>query len=327
MSPAGPRRNRVAADPDAAANAAQGAGEPGNTRHILVIANPTAGGFNAKTLEDIATRLRAGGHRVQVQLTRRAGEIGTTCADPALKADVVVIAGGDGSVNEAITGFGDRPDPPALAVIPFGTANVLARELKLPFKPERISEMILSGRSKPLHYGLANGHPFVLMASAGFDAEVVHAIPLDLKRRFGKLAYVLTALKVAFSRRKGADINVTTGGETIRCRLAVITNGKCYGGPFIICPEADVTEPGLYLVALRHDNIAASLWAGIALVSGRINRVKSIIKRSLTHAEINSFAPVATQIDGDPFGTTPLVVEAADRAIPLITIQTADGPT
>ncbi|NRG19785.1 YegS/Rv2252/BmrU family lipid kinase [Rhizobiales bacterium] len=283
-----------------------------------MIANPTAGGFNAGTLEEVAARLRTGLHEVHVQLTQRAGEIDAICADPALKADVVVIAGGDGSINEAITGFGDRPDPPALAVIPFGTANVLAQELKLPFKPQKIAEMIMADRRKPLHYGLANGHPFVLMASAGADAEAVHAIPLDLKRRFGKLAYVLTALKIAFSGRRGADIDITTEGETIRCRLAVITNGKCYGGPFVICPQASVTEPGLHLVALRRDDIAACLWAGLSLALGRLHKTRNVITRPLVHAEIRSSAPVAAQIDGDPFGMTPLIVEAADHAIPFI---------
>ncbi|WP_208999863.1 diacylglycerol/lipid kinase family protein [Stappia sediminis] len=295
-----------------------GAVEPGQARRILIIANPTAGGFNARTLEEIAEKLRTGGHHVHIQLTRRAGEIGATCAGPTLKADVVVIAGGDGSINEAITGFGERADPPALAVVPFGTANVLAQELKLPFKPARIAEMILADRRKPLHYGLANGHPFVLMASAGVDAQVVHAIPLDLKRRFGKLAYVLTALKIAFSGRKGSDIEVLTQGETIRCRLAVITNGKCYGGPFVICPEAAVTEPGLHLVALRRDDIAASLWAGIALALGRIHKARNVITRPVSHAEIRSSAPVAAQIDGDPFGMTPLVVEAVQNTVPII---------
>ena len=91
-----------------------------------------------------------------------------SAADPALNVSTLVIAGGDGSINEALTGFQDHPDPPQLAVIPFGTANVLALELGLPRTPRAIAEMIFQERTKPLHYGIANGRPFVLMASTGF---------------------------------------------------------------------------------------------------------------------------------------------------------------
>lgn len=146
---------------------------------VLIVANPTSGGYSAEFLDDVRNRLEDLGCKTEIRLTRRAGEIGDICADPSLPVQTLVVAGGDGSVNEALTGFQNHPAPPQLGIIPFGTANVLALELGLPRNAKAIAELIRRGKTRQLHYGLANGRPFVLMASAGFDAEVVHAVPLS----------------------------------------------------------------------------------------------------------------------------------------------------
>lgn len=290
-------------------------------RTILILANPTAGGFRAAVLDRIAERLRDEGRRVEIRLTNHAGEIGEICSNPNLAIDVLVIAGGDGSINEALTGFENIVAPPALAVVPFGTANVLACELKLPKRAGAIADMILRRRTKGLHYATANGRPFVLMASAGFDAEVVHAVPLPLKRRLGKLAYVLIALKVAFSRPRAeikVEINGEAGREMLECRLAVVTNSSCYGGPFVLCPQASASQEGLYLVALRKDSFPALVRVGIALLLGRLSSARDIVMRPVDQVTLHAQEPVAVQIDGDPFGTTPVEVNPGKRSLTII---------
>lgn len=286
-------------------------------RRTLIIANPTSGGFRRPVLERIAERLRAAGRAVELRLTTHAGEIGEICSDPHLAVDVLVIAGGDGSINEALTGFENILAPPALAIVPFGTANVLAHELGLPKKADAVADMILRRRTRNLHYGTANGRPFLLMVSAGFDALVVHAVPLALKRRLGKLAYVVTALKQAMHPRH-EDLVVDIDGETIACRLAVLTNAAHYGGPFVLCKDADATRPGLHLVALTSDRIPSLVRAGVALLLGRIERCRDIVVRPLTRATIDARAPIAAQIDGDPFGSTPLQIEPGKRTLTVI---------
>ena len=287
-------------------------------RRALILANPTSGGFNPKALQRIVTRLRAAGRTVELRLTTHAGEIGEICSDPQLAVDVLVVAGGDGSINEALTGFQSILAPPALAVVPSGTANVLAQELGLPSKPDRIADMILRRRTKNLHYGLADGRPFLLMASAGFDALVVHTVPLALKRRLGKLAYVITALNQAMRPRHSDLVVETRGGERITCRLAVITKAAHYGGPFVICRRANVSEPGLYLVALKSDRVPSLLRAGIALLRGRMETCRDVVIRPLSHATVTASEPVAAQIDGDPFGSTPLTIEPGPRSLTMI---------
>ncbi|WP_208977778.1 YegS/Rv2252/BmrU family lipid kinase [Labrenzia sp. 011] len=280
------------------------------------MANPTSGGYDAGFLEKVRARLEQHGFMAEIRLTRHAGEIGEVCADPELRVRTLVVAGGDGSINEALTGFQTHPDPPQLAVIPFGTANVLALELALPHNAQAIADIIRHQKTRQLHYGLANGHPFVLMASAGFDAEVVHAVPLTLKRRLGKLAYVITAIRTGFGR-KGTLLRITLDGETITGKLAVASNARHYGGPFVICPGG-ATDPGLYMLVLERDDPWSSLRYGIALMLGRIHKVRGALVRPFSVATITADAPVAAQIDGDPFGATPLEIRTTDRTIPIL---------
>lgn len=285
-------------------------------RDILILANPTAGGYRPKRLEQIRKNLDAAGYAVTLKLTSYAGEIGDLCSS-AMDASILVIAGGDGSINEALAGFRSNPAPPILAIIPSGTANVLAHELKLPTRADAIVKSILQGKTAPLHAGLANGHPFVLMASAGFDAEVVHGIPLALKRKFGKLAYVMTALRIGFTRRS-AKLTVDADGEILKGKLAVVTNGRCYGGPFVIAPEASVTRHGLHLLLLEKDDPLSSIRFGIALLMGRVHKVKGVKLRPIERVRILGQTPVAAQIDGDAFGATPIEIEAAQNSFEII---------
>ncbi len=285
--------------------------------NILIMANPTSGGYRPDALAHIQSRLEEAGYHVTLRLTQRAGEIGDVAADPKLAVSLLVIAGGDGSVNEALTGFQSNPAPPDLAIIPAGTANVLAHELGLPHKPDDVADAILQRRTKTLHAGLANGQPFVLMASSGFDAEVVHGIPLALKRKLGKLAYVLTALKIGLTRRS-TDLVIEIDGQTVSGKLAVATNGRCYGGPFVICPDASVTKAGLQMLILEKDDPLSAIRFGFALLLGRVHKARGVKLMPFDRARIMSKTPVAVQIDGDPFGTTPVEIEVSRSSLEIV---------
>lgn len=286
-------------------------------RRILILANPTAGAFRRVKLDAVTRHLSRAGHHVTVQLTRRAGDIRETCQALPDRFDLVVIAGGDGSVNEALAGFQRMRDPPDLAVIPFGTANVLALELRLPRRPKALAAMISAGRTVPLSYGRANGHPFVLVVSAGYDAAVVHSLPLGLKRRFGKLAYALIAMKHVFGQRT-PDVLATVDGETITCRLAAVTNVSRYGGPFVVCPDASATEPGLHFIGLRKDDPMSIVRIGLALLAGRIAHQPDVVIRPADQVRLAAMAPVPCQIDGDRFATTPVMIQPGLRPIPIL---------
>jgi len=194
---------------------------------------------------------------------------------------------------------------------------VLAHELRLPSDPVALAGVIRRRRTRPLCHGLANGRPFVLMVSAGFDAAVVHTVPLAMKRRLGKLAYALTALRLAF-RPPLPDVAVDADGEPLTCRMAVVTNISRYGGPFVVCPQASLSRPELYLIAVTRDDPLAVLRMAIALVAGRFASARGLIVREITRCRFSAAGPVPCQMDGDTFGTVPVEITRAAR--PMLTV-------
>jgi diacylglycerol kinase family enzyme len=171
----------------------------------LLVANPAAGGYRPRRIEALSTALSRRGIVTDVRLTRAPGDMQFIATDPETRPDVLIVAGGDGSINEAVAGLLVRHGPrPALAVMPAGTANVLAAELRLPRQPVNVARSIAGGLTKPLAVAQANGRPFMLMASAGFDAEVVHAVRPEQKRRWKQLAFIGTAWSLAFGRKPTA---------------------------------------------------------------------------------------------------------------------------
>jgi diacylglycerol kinase (ATP) len=289
---------------------------PHNAAPILVVANPVAGSFNYRHLMRLAERLDRLGLRSDIWLTRYSGELADIAAELSPAVRTLVVGGGDGSINEAITGIVRRGgNTPALSILPFGTANVLAHELGVPFSPEKLAERIAAGRTAPLYLGTVGDRPFSLMVSAGFDADIVHAVEAPFKRRWGKLAYGWRGLTLALART-GREVTVTADGETIRCRIAVVTTARFYGGPLAITRHTRATEPGLRLVTLDDDRPATLLRAAVALALGRLDRLSAVRDRAVTEVRFSGDG-ICMQIDGDRLETTGAVVRAG-RTIEVI---------
>ena len=289
---------------------------PHNAAPILVVANPVAGSFNYRHLMRLAERLDRLGLRSDIWLTRYSGELADIAAELSPAVRTLVVGGGDGSINEAITGIVRRGgSAPALSILPFGTANVLAHELGLPFSPEKLAERIAAGRTEQLHLGTVGERPFSLMVSAGFDADIVHAVEAPFKRRWGKLAYAWRGLTLALART-GRDVTITADGETICCRIAVVTTARFYGGPLSITRHTRATEPGLRLVTLDDDRPATLLRAAVALALGRLDKLSAVRDRAVTEVRFSGDG-ICMQIDGDRLETTGAVVRAG-RTIEVI---------
>lgn len=289
---------------------------PHEAAPILVVANPVAGNFNYRHLMRLAERLDRLGLKSDIWLTRYSGELSDIAAELSSSVRTLVVGGGDGSINEAITGIVRRGgDGPALSILPFGTANVLAHELGLPSSPEKNAERIAAGRKTPLHLGMVGERPFALMVSAGFDADIVHAVDAPFKRRWGKLAYGWRGLTLALAQ-KGRDVTVIADGETIKCRIAVVTTARFYGGPLTITRHTKATEPGLRLVTLADDRPATLLRAATALALGRLETLASVQDRPVTEIRFSGEG-IRMQIDGDRMDTTDALVRSG-RVIDVV---------
>lgn len=289
---------------------------PHEPASVLVVANPVAGSFRYKRLMRLAERLDRLGIKSDIWLTRYPGELTAIAASLPATVRTLVVGGGDGSINEAITGLLQRAGAlPALSILPFGTANVLAHELGLPFSPEKLADRIAADRRLPLHLGQVGDRPFALMVSAGFDAAVVHAVDGPTKKAWGKLAYAWQALRLGFLGG-GHDVTITADGETLTARIAVVTTAACYGGPLRITRQTEVTKPGLRLVTVADDRPLTLLKAAVALGLGRLDRSGVAGDRAVT--EVSFSGPgIRMQIDGDRMETTDAVIRAG-RVIEVV---------
>jgi diacylglycerol kinase (ATP) len=165
--------------------------------------------------------------------------------------DLIVAAGGDGTMNEVLNGIGDAPNGfelASLGVLPLGTMNVFARELKIPLRLERAWEVLRRGREIKIDLGCAEFSAggvrkeqfFAQLAGAGLDARAIELVDFSAKKKIGPLAYVAAGLK-ALSEKK-PKICVDAGGQNFSGELVLIGSGKFYGGPFTIFPAADLRD-------------------------------------------------------------------------------------
>jgi YegS/Rv2252/BmrU family lipid kinase len=165
--------------------------------------------------------------------------------------ELIVAAGGDGTINEVLNGLGDAPDGferARFGLLPLGTVNVFARELKIPLRVARAWEILQNGRELKIDLGCAefsvNGvrkkQFFAQLAGAGLDARAIELVDWSQKKKIGPLAYVIAGLKAL--REQKPKITARADGKNIDGELILIGNGKFYGGSFEILPGADLRD-------------------------------------------------------------------------------------
>lgn len=275
---------------------------------IKLIANPVAGGNARCKIERAVAWLQARGTVVELVLTQAPGDARLAAA-AAREAgfDRIVVAGGDGTLNEVINGLAPSDIP--LVFIPLGTTNVFALETGIPFDLERACALVLHGNPRPVGLGQANGQRFLLMAGIGFDAEVVRAVNLRVKRYLGKLAYVISGL-VSLCRYRLRPLEVMTeGGVRRRAYGVIISNCRFYGGRFVVSPGASMYDPALSLCLFRRKTRLGLLLTALKIAAGRALQANEVIQLRAREI-IVSGGGVPVQVDGDYLGDLPRVFRA-----------------
>jgi diacylglycerol kinase (ATP) len=182
--------------------------------------------------------------------------------------ELIIAAGGDGTVNEVLNGIADAPggfEQARLGVLPLGTVNVFTRELKFPAKLADVWAMLQQGREKwidvPVVEFGANGKTerryFAQLAGAGLDARAIELVSWKQKKQVGPLAYVIAGLKAL--RERKPRIKVTAAGRELPGELILIGNGRLYGGSFAVFPAADLTDGILDVCCIPSANFGAVL--------------------------------------------------------------------
>lgn len=301
-------------------------------RNALLIHNPNAGNGGAKRrrLLDVARKiLSSGGIEAELAETRGPGDA-TQIAQHAVQEgrQLVIACGGDGTLNEIVNGLAAHRNGHRvpLALLPGGTANVLAKELDLPWDIPRAAEKLVHGEVKDIALGLATpleqpekARYFLSVAGSGPDGMIVYAIDLDLKARLGILAYWWQGAREVF-RYKFPRFRVITGDDKLDASLVVVGRTKHYGGPFKITTAADLYEDQFEVMALttqsglRYLSYLPPLWFNKLRGSRGVHfwKASSLVCQPLDRN------PVYAQIDGEPLARLPVEFKIVPHALRLL---------
>ena len=278
-----------------------------------IIVNPVSGRGKALRLAEAVTDLlRKQGCTVDLLPTQKAGDARLFARDCG-GYGALAATGGDGTVNEVLNGLPPAGGPP-LAMLPSGTANVLAKELRLPRDPEGLARVLREGSEKILDLGVehVSGRRFLLFASAGYDAHVVHLFHAARTGPIGMWQYVYWGLKSILAYQV-PSIAVEIDGKllTSDASWVQISNVPSYGGPLVFTPAARPDNQTFEVMvhhSRRRRGVVGMFWAAlIRYFTGFKYRQEAVSFHQATRVKLTSAdgRPVPVQVDGDPSGQLP----------------------
>jgi len=300
--------------------------------NALLIHNPNAGGGgNARRnkLDEARRILESRGIRADLQETTGPGEA-TEIAKRATTdgRQLVIACGGDGTINEVVNGLANSKNGHRvpLALLPAGTANVLAKELELSWDIPKAAEQLARGEVREIALGLATpleqpekARYFLSVAGAGPDGRITYAVDLELKARFGILAYWWQGAREVINY-KFHHFRVTGEGQSREVSLVIVGRTKHYGGPFKITTEADLFEDQFEFLGLttqsglKYLSYLPTLWLGDLRKEEGVYFWKS--DRLVCEAIDNN--PIYAQVDGEPLTRLPVEFRIVPRALRLL---------
>ncbi len=290
-------------------------------RRLVVIYNPAAGRRRRRRFEATLAALRGLGCGLDLRETAGPGDAEKLSrAVTAGDGDLVVAAGGDGTINEVINGLiasGPRGGVLPLAVLPLGTANVLASEIGLELRPDHIARVIAGGRARTVALGRANDRLFSVMAGVGFDAHAVESVDLDLKRWTGKGAYFWSAARM-LGRVDCPDYRVTADGAVHHAAWVIVAKGRHYAGRFVFARQARLEEPVFQVCLLTRSGAWNTLRYVAALGLGRIQGLPDYRVLPASEVLIEGPAGDPVQGDGDIITRLPVSIRVLPDALDLV---------
>ena len=271
-----------------------------------VIFNPAARGQKAERFRRSLGIIAA---ECELKLTAAAGDA-RRFATIAIQDgfDTIIAAGGDGTLNEVLNGIGDAPEGFArvrLGVLPLGTINVFARELKIPTKPEAAWQILRRGKEMTIdlpriefnHGGKPQSIYFAQLAGAGLDARAIQLVSWSLKKRLGPLAYVFAGLRAM--RENHPTLSISDGVSQFSGQLVLAGNGRLYGGNFHVFPQAALTDGLIEVCIFPRVNWLVLIRCGISLLlTGKLPE-NSVTRLRAESFELTGPSSVWTEVDGE----------------------------
>jgi YegS/Rv2252/BmrU family lipid kinase len=304
---------------------------------LTIISNPVSG--RQKHLEYMKVALevlKSSGIQPLIRETSQRGNASLFAREEVDKGtEIVLVAGGDGTINEVANGL--VGSSVKLALLPLGTANVFALETGIPSNPFEAIEILLQEFSLSINlghvtfrdlWGQGNGETyFLLMAGIGFDGRVLNEIKRENITRWGRAAYFATAVKVLSKYTHSPLLISIDQKEPITGYSAIIGNGRYYGGKFQITPHASLTENALDVCVVRRKGVLSVVGTACKVLLGSQPAGNEGFYCKAKTIAIDSPDEVYVQADGDFLGTVPVCLTVKENALSVIVPKPASGQT
>ena len=280
----------------------------------LVILNPAAHSEKASRLLE---RIRVLSCGTAIRLTSEAGDARRIAAQAVQDGvEVIIAAGGDGTLNEVVNGIGNAPV--RLGILPVGTMNVFANELGIPHgNLERAWSIIEQGKVVAVDLPQANGTRFIQLAGVGLDAEVVRKTTADSKKALGPLSYLLTLVQVA-AHKPSRVVLETDGGRIHEGSFALIGNGRLYGGPFPVFKRASLYDGLLDVLVFQNQSHWDVVRYFQAIAFGTHPELPDVEYFQTRSIKVTSSGDVPVELDGEVAGMLPCLFSVEAKKLSVI---------
>jgi len=290
-----------------------------------IIFNPAAGGAKANRFCD---RLAALSRKCALKPTCASGS-GCALAAEAVREgfEVIVAAGGDGTVNEVLNGIGQVPGAfghTRLAVLPLGTINVFAREIGIPAGFPQAWQIIQEANESyidlpEVHFtfkGQDQRRLFLQMAGAGWDSRAIELVNWERKKKFGALAYVMAGLKAL--RGPLPQIITSNGTDTLAGQLVLIGNGRFYGGNYNLFPLADLRDGVLDVSVFPRLNWEGVVRACWGVLTNQLYQAGAVRHFKAETLEVHCPSSVPFHVEGENVGFLPAKFTVRRKTLRII---------
>lgn len=285
-------------------------------KRIAIIYNPKAGTGKIKKLLKIKERLDLN-YSVTIFDTTKPGDATDIARRECDHFDIIVAAGGDGTINEVVNGLKVGS---TLGIIPLGTANIMAIEAGIKTDVHSICSVLENGNIRKIYIPHINQKKFCLMAGIGYDGDIVHHMNPSLKKTFGKAMFGFLGF-VEFLKSKKYKIKVEADNETYFGNWVLATKAKHYAGPYKISQTTSIFENNLICYVFKNlTRLNFLYYLFLILFYGDLSKSKGIITLSSKHIKITSDESVNIQCDGEKFSRLPADIKFEGEYINLVTL-------
>jgi YegS/Rv2252/BmrU family lipid kinase len=296
----------------------------GNLKRASIIYNPVARGLSRHRhlLQRSIQSLKNQGIEARLIPTEAPGTAGFQARQEVESGvDLILAAGGDGTINEVASGMLHSRVP--MAILPGGTANVLAREMRLPINLDRVAQQISEFQPHPVSVGRVSSldvepRAFLCMAGVGLDAEIVSRVNPNLKVRTGKFAYYVSGFSNFFDPLQ--EFDVTVDSETYPASFALISRVRNYGGDLEIARTASLIRDDFEVVLFRGTDRVRFIPYLVGVAIRQVHRLQgvTILHGRSIECSMPDGETVFTQVDGELIGHLPVSIDLLPGALTML---------